>query len=117
MMGHVNNAVYFTYLEQCRMAWWQHLGGSAGLPGADTIIAHAECDYRAPALVQDELEIRLTLGDCGRSSFTLLYAIVHAATGTSIANARTVSVTFDYAIGRAVPIPEAVRALLETGRR
>jgi acyl-CoA thioester hydrolase len=116
-MGHVNNAVYFTYLEQCRMAWWRHLGGSAGLPGADTIIAHAECDYRAPAFVQDELDIRLTLGACGRSSFTLLYAIVNAATGNAIADAKTVSVTFDYAAGRAVPIPEATRALLETARR
>jgi acyl-CoA thioester hydrolase len=114
-MGHVNNAVYFTYLEQCRLAWWRHLGGAVGLPGADTIIAHAECDYRAPALVNDELDIRLRLSACGRSSFTLLYTIVNAATGQAVADAKTVSVTFDYAAGRAIPIPEATRALLQRG--
>jgi acyl-CoA thioester hydrolase len=128
MLGHVNNAVYFTYLEQCRLAWWRHLGGSfgaslpgtrpggAGLPGSDSIIAHAECDYRAPAYLDDELEIRLKLGECGRSSFTLIYAIVNAADERRIADAKTVSVTFDYATGRSVPIPAATRALLEKGR-
>ena len=128
-LGHVNNAVYFTYLEQCRIAWWRELGASLGapvgeasvgsrigLPGADTIIAHAECDYRAPAYMNDELDIKLRVGECGRSSFSLIYAIVNAATGRTIADARTVSVTFDYATGRSMPIPEATRALLEKGR-
>lgn len=115
-MGHVNHAVYFTYLEQCRFAWWRHLGGSSGLPGADTIIAHAECDYRAPAFVHDELDIRLTLTDCGKSSFTLQYAILDVATGKRVADARTVSVTFDYLTGRPVPISDATRRLLLGGR-
>jgi acyl-CoA thioester hydrolase len=127
-LGHVNNAVYFTYLEQARIAWWRHLGGlleqplegtrgsTIGLPGADTIIAHAECDYRAPAYMNDDLDIQLTLGASGRSSFTLHYAIVNAATGQPIAGGKTVSVTFDYATGRSIPIPEATRALLERSR-
>jgi acyl-CoA thioester hydrolase len=115
-MGHVNHAVYFTYLEQCRIAWWRHLGGSRGLPGADTIIAHAACDYRAPAFAHDELDILLKLGECGTSSFTLLYAIVNAGTAKRVADATTVSVTFDYATGRTVRIPDATRALLQNGR-
>ena len=125
LLGHVNNAVYLTYFEQCRLAWWRHLGGSfggsrpgvAGLPGSDVIIAHVSCDYRAPAYMDDELDIKLKLGEVGRSSFTLVYAIVNAATGQRIADGRSVSVTFDYAVGRSVPIPEATRALLEHGRR
>jgi acyl-CoA thioester hydrolase len=112
-MGHVNHAVYFTYLEQCRLAWWRHLGGTRGLPGADTIIAHAECDYRAPAFVHDELDIRLQLGECGRTSFALIYAIENQS-GIRVADARTVSVTFDYATGRKIPIPDATRTLLQT---
>ena len=44
-------------------------------------------------------------------------AIVNAATGKAIADAKSVSVTFDYAIGQPVPIPEATRVLLETARR
>jgi acyl-CoA thioester hydrolase len=115
-MGHVNHAVYFTYMEQCRFALWRALGGGDGLPGAATIIVHAECDYRAPAFVHDELEIRLTLGEVGRSSFTFSYAIVHVPSGRPIADGRTINVTYDYAAGRTIPIPLEARALLERTR-
>ena len=113
MMGHANHAVYFTYMEQCRFALWRHLGDDTGLPGAGTIIVHAECDYRAPSFVHDELEVRLKVGDIGRSSFTFLYEIVKVASGQRVAEGKTVNVTFDYAAGRTIPIPETTRALLE----
>jgi acyl-CoA thioester hydrolase len=113
LMGHANHAVYFTYMEQCRFALWQHLGGGTGLPGAGTIIVHAECDYRAPSYIHDELEVRLNVGDIGRSSFTFLYEIVNVASGRPVADGRTVNVTFDYAANRTIPIPDETRALLE----
>src|SRR5262245_15233592 len=47
-MGHVNHAVYFTYLEQCRLTFWREMTG-APAPHTRVIIAHAECDYLAPA--------------------------------------------------------------------
>jgi acyl-CoA thioester hydrolase len=115
-MGHVNHAVYFTYLEQCRFALWRQMGGGTGLPGAGTIVVHAECDYRAPAVVHDELEIRLTVGAIGRSSFTFHYEVVNAANGRAIAGGKTVNVTYDYSIGARIPIPPATRALLEHAR-
>jgi acyl-CoA thioester hydrolase len=115
-MGHVNHAVYFTYLEQCRFALWRQLGGGSGLPGAGTIMVHAECDYRAPAVVHDELEIRLRLSAIGRSSFTFQYEVVNAATGLRLAEATTVNVTYDYQAARTIPVPEETRRLLEQVR-
>jgi acyl-CoA thioester hydrolase len=114
-MGHVNHAVYFTYFEQCRLTWWRVLGGTTGLPGAGTVIVHAECEYRAPALVHDELEVRLTLAAIGRSSVTLAYEIVNVATGVRLADGRTVNVTLDPATRQRIPVPERTRALLERG--
>ena len=116
MMGHANHAAYFTYMEQCRFALWRQLGGGTSLPGAATIVVHAECDYRAPAFVHDELELRLRVGEIGRSSFTFLYEIVNAETGQRVAEGKTVNVTFDYASSRSIPIPESTRALLEQSR-
>ena len=75
-MGHVNHAVYFTYLEQCRLTFWRELTGAPS-PHTRVIIARAECDYRAPAHFGDELEVRLKVGEIGRSSFALEYEIVH----------------------------------------
>src|SRR5215467_1838882 len=80
-MGHVNHAVYFTYLEQCRLTFWRELTGGPS-PHTRVIIAHAECDYVAPAHFGDEVEIRVRVGAIGRSSFTLEYEIVLAAAGS-----------------------------------
>src|ERR1700730_10356005 len=118
-MGHVNHAVYFTYMEQCRFALWRQvsdstvLTGLTGLPGAGTIVAHAECYYLAPAYVNDVLEVRVNVGDIGRSSFVLLYEIANTATGQHLARGKTVIVTFDYQVSRPMPIPAETRRLLE----
>jgi acyl-CoA thioester hydrolase len=86
-MGHVNHAVYFTYLEQCRLTFWREATGAPS-PHTRVIIARAECDYRSPARFGDELEVRLGVGDIGRSSFALEYEIVNAATGRRVATER-----------------------------
>jgi acyl-CoA thioester hydrolase len=94
-MGHVNHAVYFTYLEQCRLTCWRELTGAPS-PHARVIIARAECDYRAPAHFGDELDIRMRVGDVGRSSFALLYKIVNVVNGRTHAEGKTVMVSYDY---------------------
>jgi acyl-CoA thioester hydrolase len=111
-IGHVNHAVYFTYFEQCRLTFWREQTGGPS-PHARVIIARAECDYRSPAHFGDELEIRLRIGEVGRSSFTLRYEIVNAATEALVAVGSTVMVSYDYAEGKSVPLPSAARELLE----
>lgn len=110
-MGHVNHAVYFTYLEQCRLTGWRELTGGAN-PHTRVIVARAECDYRAPAVFGDELEVRMNVGPIGRSSFTLLYEIVNVGSGRTIAEGKTVMVTYDYTAGKSIPLPGATRELL-----
>jgi len=111
-MGHVNHAVYFTYLEQCRLTFWREVTGAAS-PHTRVIVARAECDYRAPAFFGDDLEIALTVGEIGQSSFVLAYEIANAANGRSIAVGRTVMVCYDYDAGKSIPLPPATRDLLE----
>ena len=113
-MGHVNHAVYLTYFEQGRLNFWRELTGSPS-PHTRVIIAHAECDYRAPAHFGDELEVRVAVGEIGRSSFTLAYEIVEVS-GRRIATGKTVMVAYDYAQGASVPLPDATRALLQQTR-
>jgi acyl-CoA thioester hydrolase len=110
--GHVNNAVYLTYLEQARFAYWQRLSGQSGVLRT-IILARMECDYRKPAVAGDRLIIRLRVTAIGNSSFTLEYEILNAKTRDVIAEARSVQVTYDYSAGRSVPIPDDMRARLE----
>ena len=114
-MGHTNNAVYLTYLEQTRFAHWRSLWGFGDpqtppeMPGV--ILARVEADYKRPSRYGDVLEVRLTIADIGRSSFRYEYEIVNAQ-GEPVLTAKTVQVMYDYAAGRPVPIPDAIRALL-----
>jgi acyl-CoA thioester hydrolase len=111
-MGHANHAVYFTYFEQCRLTFWREQTGAAS-PYGRVILARAECDYRAPAHFGDELEVRMHVGDIGRSSFALAYEIVAVEGGKTVATGKTVMVSYDYEAGKAVPLSAEARALLE----
>ena len=115
-LGHVNNAVYLTYLEQARFTHWRALWGfggaeDPGMPGV--ILAHAEVDFRSPARYGDELEVSIGLAAVGRTSFTYEYSIV-GTDGRVVATARTVQVMYDYAAAKPVPIPDAIRRLFDT---
>jgi acyl-CoA thioester hydrolase len=111
-LGHANNAVYLTYLEQARFAHWRSLEGFTGgrdIPGV--ILARAEIDFRRPARYGDVLEVRIGIAAVGRTSFTYEYEISDAA-GNLVATAKTVLVMFDYAANRPMPIPDDIRAQL-----
>lgn len=120
-MGHVNNAVYLTYLEQARFAHWREIWGMnferipEGTPGV--ILAHAEIDYRRPAKYGDRLEVRISLESIGRSSFAYRYEIVDAAERI-VATARSVQVMYDYAEGKPVQMADELKEKLAapTGR-
>ena len=115
-MGHVNNAVYLTYLEQTRFNHWRSLWGFGDpqtppeMPGV--ILAHVEADYKRPARYGDTLEIRLLVTHIGRSSFRYEYEMVDEQ-GRTVLTAATVQVMYDYATETSVPIPDGIRRLLE----
>jgi acyl-CoA thioester hydrolase len=111
-LGHVNNAVYLTYLEQARFAFWQRLTGVSGIPRS-FILARVECDYRVQATAGDRLVVRLRVTAVGKSSFTFEYEIVNGRTREVVATARTVQVMYDYTEGRSIPVPDDIRARLE----
>ena len=118
-LGHVNNAVYLTYLEQARFNLWRaQLGFEAkvasdpGPRGVGFILARVEFDFRAQSRYGDELEVALSLESFGRTSFTYSYEIHDVATGALVATARTVLVRFDYDTQRPAPLDDAFKARL-----
>lgn len=116
LLGHVNHAVYLTYFEECRVAWWRHLGGTQGMPGAGAILVHASCNYRAPAHMSESLEISLAVTAVGTSSVTMEYEITNVASGRLIADGKTVVVAYDYTAGTVIPLPADTREALLAAR-
>ena len=113
-LGHVNNSVYLTYLEQARLHYWRALWGfgSTDSTAPGVIMARAEIDYRRPAHYGQVLEVKLALAAIGTTSFTYSYDITNEA-GELVASARTVQVMYDYAQSKPVPIPADIRTKMQ----
>ena len=111
-LGHVNNAVYLTYFESARMAWWMHLTHRTDLRRMDMILARAEVDFRSPAAYAEVLDVGVRCASIGRSSFVVEQAITERRTRRLVAEARKVLVHYDYAAGRSMPLTDEHRRQL-----
>jgi acyl-CoA thioester hydrolase len=103
-MGHVNNAVYSTYLEQARIAYFHALNSDGPLALADLILARTEIDFRAPGAYGEHIEIGVRPARVGTKSFDLEYEI--RAADRVLAEAKSVLVGYDYEQGCSIPIPQ-----------
>ena len=101
-MGHVNNAVYSTFLEEARI---DVLGGLA-----DFILARVEIDFRSELRAGEEVEVRTRCSRVGTKSFELEHEI--HADGQLAAEAKSVLVGYDYERGQSVPLSEGLREQL-----
>jgi acyl-CoA thioester hydrolase len=105
-MGHVNNAVYSTYLEQARIAFLEPGGAEI----ASMILARVEIDFRSPLELGETVEIELAPTRVGAKSFELSYEM--RAGERVVAEARTVLVAYDYERNESKPLPDEWRKLL-----
>jgi acyl-CoA thioester hydrolase len=88
-MGHVNNAVYFSYFEQARMAYFKERVARIWDWNEDgVIVARNEIDYIYPVFLNDRMNIRLWVEHVGSKSFSVCYRVVVGerlcATGKSV---------------------------------
>ncbi|WP_277553772.1 acyl-CoA thioesterase [Halobaculum limi] len=110
-MGHVNNAVYATYLEEIRTAFFREAVG-IDLADARAALASLDIDFRAPIEGTGSVDASLDVLDVGTSSLTFGYELRFE--GRVVAEAETVQVSL--ANGEPTPIPDAVREAAERHR-
>lgn len=112
-MGHVNNAVYFTYMEIARTQFFMRqleLQHPSELP---VIVAEASCTFRSAVRFGEKLFIDLSVSRIGNKSFDLGYEIV-AEDGRLVGQGQTVMVAYDYGLQQTIPLPDKLRTALET---
>ena len=68
-MGHVNNTVYFRYMEQARISWFESLAVGPDPRGSGPIIVNASCSFMKELVYPGQVELRMYAGKAGRSSF------------------------------------------------
>jgi acyl-CoA thioester hydrolase len=113
-MGHVNNTVYFRYMEQARISWFDRLvPEDEAWQSTGIVIANATCNYRRAITYPGTVEIKLYVGAPGGASVPTFYELRVDADPVPYADGAAVVVFIDMKTQKSRRIPEAIRARLE----
>lgn len=107
-MGHVNHAVYLTYMETARTKFMMAAWGLREPADMPVILAEVRCTYHSPAFFGERLTIGLGISRFGTKSFDIVYDI-RSEDGRAVASGKTVMVMYDYQSGRTVPIADDLK--------
>jgi acyl-CoA thioester hydrolase len=110
-MGHVNNTVYFRYMEQARIAWFESL-----VPQADAwssmsiVIVNASCNFHRPINYPGTVEVRVFVAAPGNSSVGTFYEL---SVQDELYADGAATVVFLDAEQKPLRIPERIRSLMQ----
>jgi len=113
-MGHVNNTVYFRYMEQTRISWFEALlprGEAWGATGI--VIASATCNFKKAINYPGTVEVKMFAGQPGGSSLPTFYEL--RVESQICADGGATVVFIDMEKQKPVRIPEALRNLISEG--
>lgn len=117
--GHVNNAVFSTYFETARTKFFERV----------RVFDYKEGERHAPAVVSTtinfrrqvhypaELDAAIRCIAVGTKSFTVEHHLFRAGTEEVVADGSTVVAWVDYAVGKAIPLPERLKTALMSDNR
>ena len=120
-MGHVNNTLYFRYMEQARVAWYEHQGfneNGAGLPSSSgPVIISTGCTFLRPLTYPGDVEVRLYIDEPGRSSLMTYYELRPGYDRDVVyAEGQAKAVWIDLQTKKSIPLPDKLRALLDSAK-
>jgi len=121
--AHLNNSVYVSWFEQGRLLWLRSRGftyDSLAARKQSMVVARTEVNFRRPLVEGDRIDLTTRIVSLGRSSVHWLQVMrrlgadaeVAAPEAPVVTEASTVMV-FSGQDGRAIPIPEDFRAVVE----
>ena len=116
-MGHVNNTVYFRYMEQLRISWFDSMGFRPDPAGEGPLIINASCTFLRELQYPGTVLARQYVGKIGRSSFeTYIDMLRTDDPGTVYAHGSAKVVWVDYPKRKSAPLPDFARQAVTTPR-
>jgi acyl-CoA thioester hydrolase len=113
VFGHVNNAVYLTYIENARLGYLREALGVESLEDLLVILAKVRIDFRSRASLGELLEIGARVSRIGTKSFDVDHE-VRGPDARLVAVASTTLVTFDYRGDTTMPVPDLWRERIQS---
>jgi acyl-CoA thioester hydrolase len=113
-MGHVNNTVYFRYMEIVRLEWLFKVGATPNPQGQGPVIVNAFCNFIRQLEFPGDVLARHFVANPGRSSFDTYITLERCDTpGTVYAEGGAKTVWTDFHAQKSTPLPDWVRRLVE----
>ena len=111
-LGHINNTVYFRYMEQARVSWIADITGRVGDEDEGPVIANAFFNFYRPLVFPGEVRVKLYVADSGRTSIDTFVTIERTdEPGSPYAAGGATLVWVSTKEGRPVPLPAPIKAL------
>ena len=112
-LGHVNNAVFFTYFEEGRKHFSKKGFNVSDISDFKFIMAHIRCDFFRPIRFNDHVILQMWVKGIGTKSFSFEYRIVDFSDETRVyAAGESIQVCYDYDKNRSIEVPVKMRERL-----
>lgn len=112
-VGHVNNAVFLTYLELGRTGWIKTIRPSQPNNRFFFIIARIEIDYINPIHAKNEIQGNMWVSKIGNKSWEFSYTLINLENEQIFAKAKSIQVSYDFANDNTTPITDNLRDQLK----
>ena len=105
--GHVNNAVFFSYVELARIRYLLDvLEPERPFDKLPLILARVELDFRSPIAFGEEVAVDTRIESIGRTSFAMAHRMTAGLEQRLVGDVQTVLVTYDYETAQPIPVPD-----------
>ena len=112
-MGHVNNTIYFRYMEVVRLEWLFAIGASPKPLAFSPVIVNAFCNFIRQLEFPGEILAKHYVANPGRSSFDTFITLERSDTpGVIYAEGGATTVWTDFVAQKSAPLPDWLRALV-----
>ena len=114
-MGHVNNAMYFRYLESTRLDWFRQIGFQPDPQGQGPVIVNAFCNFYKQLEYPGDVRVKMYVSDPARTTFESWATIERVdEPGVIYAAGGATTIWVDFPAQKAKTMPDWVRQLVES---
>ncbi len=112
-MGHVNNTVYFRYMETVRIEWMRAVGCDPDPQGQGPVIVNAFCNFYRQLEYPGDVRVKLYVSDPGRTTFETWCSMERTdQPGVVCAEGGATTIWVDFPQQKAETLPDWMRALV-----
>jgi acyl-CoA thioester hydrolase len=112
-MNHVNNTVYFRYMEICRIDWLREIGCLPDSTAEGPVIVNAFCNFYKQFEYPGDVLIKMYVSDPGRTTFETWATMENAQQpGVVCAEGGATTIWVNFPKQKACALPDKVRAMV-----